>query len=33
MSKQFKGENPPKFLFFKPNPLLEGMIAQLALKK
>jgi hypothetical protein len=27
------GENPPKFLFLKPNPLVDGIIAQLSLKK
>jgi len=27
------GEYPPKFLFLKPNPLVDGIIAQLSLKK
>lgn len=27
------GENPPKFLFLEPNPLINGIIAQLSLKK
>ena len=27
------GKNPPKFLFLKPNPLVDAMIAQVSLKK
>jgi hypothetical protein len=27
------GKNPRKFLFLKPNPLIDGMIAQAPLKK
>ena len=27
------GKNPPKFLFLKPNPLIDTMIAQVSLKK
>jgi hypothetical protein len=27
------GENPPKFLFLKPNPLVGAMIAEFSLKK
>jgi hypothetical protein len=27
------GENPPKFLFLKPIPFVDGIIAQLSLKK
>ncbi|MBM4302152.1 MAG: hypothetical protein FJ121_11635 [Deltaproteobacteria bacterium] len=26
-------ENPPKFLFWKPNPFVDGILAQLSLKK
>jgi hypothetical protein len=37
VSKWFLGtsllwENPPKFLFLKPNPLIDAMIAQVSLK-
>jgi hypothetical protein len=27
------GENPPKVPFFKPTPLIDGMIAKISLKK